>query len=315
MKIVFLDSATIGSDISLLPLAELGDFVSYTHTKNEDIVSRLADANVAIVNKVIITKEIIDSCPKLKLICVAATGINNIDFEYARAKNIEVKNAVNYSTNSVVQVTFGILLEIVNKTSAHDSFVKSGRYSQSKIFTCLEFPFAEIAGKRYGIIGMGNIGKKVAQIAKAFGAEVCYYSTSGKNNSIIEYKQLTLSELLSTCDIISIHAPLNAQTNNLINEKALKQMKSTAILINMGRGGIVNETDLSNALDNNVIAFAGIDVFTQEPIDKNHPYMTMKNKNRLVLSPHIAWTSIEARKCLVDKIAENIKASFLHIRT
>ena len=310
MKIVFLDSATIGSDISLQPLAELGDFVSYTNTKNEDIISRLADADVAVVNKIIITKEIIDACTKLKLICVAATGINNIDFEYARAKNIEVKNAVNYSTNSVVQVTFGILLEIINKTSAHNNFVKSGKYSEGEIFTCLEFPFSEIAGKRYGIIGMGNIGKKVAQIAQAFGAEVCYYSTSGKNNSITEYEQLTLDELLSTCDIISIHAPLNAHTNNLIGKKELKLMKPTAILINMGRGGIVNETDLANALDNNTIAHAGSDVFTKEPIDKNHPFLTMKNQNRLILSPHIAWTSIEARKCLIGKVAENIKESF-----
>jgi len=310
MKIVFLDSATIGSDISLQPIAELGDFISYPNTKNEDVISRLAAADVAVVNKVIITKEIIDACPNLKLICVAATGINNIDFEYARAKNIEVKNAVNYSTNSVVQTTFGILFEIMNKTSAHNDFVKSGKYSQSEIFTCLEFPFGEIAGKRYGVIGMGNIGKKVAQIAETFGAEVCYFSTSGKNNSITNCKQLSLDELLSTCDIISIHAPLNAQTNNLIGEKELKKMKPEAILINMGRGGIVNETDLANALDNNIIAFAGVDVFTKEPVDKNHPYLTMKNKNRLILTPHIAWASIEARKCLVGKVAENIKASF-----
>lgn len=313
MKIVFLDSATIGSDISLQPIIALGDFVSYSHTKHEDVVSRLADADVAIVNKIVITKDIIDACPKLKLICVAATGINNIDFEYARTKNIEVKNAVNYSTNSVVQVTFGILLEIINKTGEHNNFVRSGKYAQGEMFTCLEFPFSEISGKRYGIIGMGNIGKKVAQIAKTFGAEVCYYSTSGKNNSITEYKQLMLNELLSTCDIISIHAPLNAQTNNLIAEKELKLMKHEAILINVGRGGIVNETDLANAIDNNIIAFAGVDVFTKEPIDKNHPYLTMKNKNRLILTPHIAWASIEARKCLVGKIADNIKAYFPEI--
>ena len=310
MKIVFLDSATIGSDISLQPIAELGDFIAYPSTKNEDTVRRLANADVAVVNKVLITKEIIDACPELKLICVAATGINNIDFEYARAKNIEVKNAVNYSTNSVVQTTFGLLLEIMNKTSAYNDFVRSGKYSQGEMFTCLEFPFGEIAGKRYGIIGMGNIGKKIAQIAEAFGAEVCYYSTSGKNNSVADYKQLTLDELLSTCDIISIHSPLNAHTNNLIGEKELKKMKPEAILINMGRGGIVNETDLANALDNNVIAFAGADVFTKEPIDENHPYLTMKNKNRLILTPHIAWASIEARKRLVEKIAENIKDKF-----
>ena len=310
MKIVFLDSATIGSDISLQPIAMLGDFISYQNTKNEDVINRLEGADVAIVNKVIITKEIIDTCPTLKLICVAATGINNIAVEYAQTKNIEVKNAVNYSTNSVVQITFGILLEIINKTNAHNDFVKSGKYSQGKLFTCLEFPFNEISGKRYGIIGMGNIGKKVAQVAKAFGAEVCYYSTSGNNNSISEYKQLALDELLSSCDIISIHAPLNAQTNNLLCENELKKMKPTAILMNMGRGGIVNETDLANALDNNIIAFAGVDVFTKEPVTLNHPYLTMKNKNRLVLSPHIAWASIEARKCLVEKIAENIKASF-----
>jgi glycerate dehydrogenase len=154
---------------------------------------------------------------------------------------------------------------------------------------------------------MGNIGKKVAQVARAFGAEVCYYSTSKKNNSVSEYAQLSLDELLHTCDIISIHAPLNAQTNNLITAAELKKMKPTAILLNIGRGGIVNESDLANAIDNNTIAYAGVDVYTTEPISKEHPYLQIKNKERIVLTPHIAWASIEARKCLVGKIAENIK--------
>ena len=306
MKIVFLDSDTIGNDIDLSPISNLGNFTSYKSTKKEDIIDRLADAEIAIVNKIIITKEIIDACPKLKLICVAATGMNNIDIEYTSQKNIPVRNAVNYSTNSVVQVTFGILLEIINKTSKYNEFVKSGKYSQREMFTCLDFPFGEILGKRYGIIGMGNIGKKVAQIAKAFGAEVCYYSTSGKNNSVTEYTQLSLDELLTTCDIISIHAPLNAQTNNLITISELKKMKNTAILVNVGRGGIVNEIDLANAIDNNIIAFAGVDVYATEPISENHPYLQIKNKENLILTPHVAWASIEARKCLIGKIAKNI---------
>jgi Lactate dehydrogenase and related dehydrogenases len=306
MNIVFLDSDTIGNDIDLSPISNLGNFTSYKNTKKEDIIGRLADAEIAIVNKIIITKEIIDTCPKLKLICVAATGMNNIDIEYASQKNIPVRNAVNYSTNSVVQVTFGILLEIINKTSKYNEFVKSGKYSQREMFTCLDFPFGEISGKRYGIIGMGNIGKKVAQIAKAFGAEVCYYSTSGQNNSGTEYTQLSLDELLITCDIISIHAPLNAQTNNLITISELKKMKNTAILVNVGRGGIVNEIDLANAIDSNIIAFAGVDVYATEPISENHPYLQIKNKENLILTPHVAWASIEARKCLVEKIAKNI---------
>jgi glycerate dehydrogenase len=178
------------------------------------------------------------------------------------------------------------------------------------MFTCLDFPFNEIAGKRYGIIGMGNIGKKVARIANAFEAEVCYYSTSGLNSAVIEYKQVSLDELLATCDIISIHAPLNQNTNNLITKKELEKMKPSAILINMGRGGIVNETDLSEAIDKGTIAFAGTDVYTNEPLPENHPYMQMKNKDHIILTPHIAWASIEARKCLVEKIAENIKKKF-----
>lgn len=306
-KIIFLDSDTVGSDINLETIGKLGNLTTYPNTAENEVVSRIGDAEIVIVNKIQITKNVIDACPNLKLICVAATGVNNIDIDYAKQKNIEVRNAVNYSTNSVVQVTFGILLELINHTTSHNAYVKSGRYSQNKLFSCMEFPFNEISRKRYGIIGMGNIGKKVATIATAFGAEVVYYSTTGKNNSAGEYKRVDFDELLQTCEIISIHAPLNETTKNLIAKTQLEKMKPTAILLNMGRGGIVNETDLAEAIDNNTIAAAGVDVFETEPMSENHPYLKIKNSENLVLTPHVAWASVEARKCLIDKIAENIK--------
>ena len=307
MNIVFLDCSTVGKT-SLKPLEEQGDFSCYQYTQPEETIERLQSADVAIVNKTKITKEVIDACPQLKLVCVAATGMNNIDLEYATQKNIVVKNVADYSTNSVAQVTFALVLELINKTCCFDTYVKNGSYSNGTIFSYLGEEFSELAGKRYGIIGMGNIGKKVAAIATAFGCEVAYYSTTGKNNSVIEYKRVELDELLETCDIISIHAPLNDQTKKLIALPQLQKMKRNAILINVGRGGIVNEEDLITALEQGYIAGCGLDVYKYEPISIDHPFLKTKAKDKMVLLPHIGWASVEARERLVAKIAENIAA-------
>lgn len=305
-KIVFLDSDTIGEDISLEPISSLGEFVKYPHTKPEEVFERIKECDVIITNKVIIGKEQIDAAPNLKLICVAATGTNNVDIPYANSKGIPVKNAIGYSTESVVQVTFSILLSLVGQLPYFDNAVKGGNYSKGLLFTDVSKVFWELKGKKYGVIGLGNIGSKVAAIAKAFGMEVVYYATSGIAHSN-EYEAVPLEKLMAECDVVSVHAPLNERTNNLITYKELSLMKKSAYIINLGRGGIINEADLVQALNENLIAGAGVDVFTKEPLPADSPYFNIKEMDKVILTPHIGWASQEARKCLIDKIAENIR--------
>jgi len=308
-NIVFLDAATIGADVSLEPIAQLGAFTCYPATKPEEVAARIGDAHIIITNKVRVFQPEIDATPELKLICVAATGTDNVESSYALSKNIPVKNVAGYSTHSVAQITFAHLLHLVTHLSYYNHYVHSGAYLQSPTATHLGPRFAELKGKQLGIIGMGNIGQKVAKIASIFGMEVVYFSTSGSHHCK-EYPSLHLKELLETSDVVSIHAPLNDRTRNLIGIDQMRLMKPTALLINMGRGGIVNEVDLVKALNENIIAGAGIDVFSKEPLYHGHPFYGVKDQRRLLLTPHIAWTSIEARTLLVERIAENIK-SFL----
>lgn len=304
-KIVFLDADTVGNDVSLEPISKLGNLVTYPYTAQADVFERIKDCDVLIVNKVVIGKEQIDSASNLKLICVAATGTNNVDIPYASLKGIPVKNAVGYSTESVVQVTFALALSLVGQIPYFDNAVKSKNYSNGNSFTDVTKCFWELKGKKYGIIGLGNIGSRVAEIATAFGMEVVYYSTSGNPHSD-KYKSVTLEELMNECDIISIHAPLNDRTNNLITYDKLKLMKPSAYIINMGRGGIINEDDLVKSLNENLIAGAGVDVFTKEPIPLTSPYLNLIDNSKIALTPHIGWASRQARECLVGKIAENI---------
>lgn len=305
MKIVFLDSATLGQDVSLASLRALGEMVEYEYTDPQDVLERIRDCEVLIVNKIIIGKEQIDAAQSLRLICVAATGMNNIDLEYAALKGIPVKNAIGYSTESVAQVTFMHILNLVGHGPYYDTIVKSGIYSRGRIFSDLSAPFYELKGKRLGIIGLGNIGRRVAEIAEVFGMEISYYSTSGKNAND-RYSSLPLEKLLSESDIITIHSPLNDNTRNLITYEKLRMMKNSGYIINMGRGGIINEADLVKALNDDLIAGAAIDVFEKEPLPADSVYFNIKDREKIILSPHIAWTSIEARKTLIDKIAENI---------
>jgi glycerate dehydrogenase len=308
MKIVFLDSATLGESISYKLLEELGELVLWSHSFPEDIAERVKEADVVIVNKVRMFAEQIDSAPNLRLICVAATGTNNVDIPYANSKGIQVKNVVGYSTDSVAQITFGSLLALMNHSAYFDNCVKSGEYSKSLHFTDTGRSFTEIAGKRFGIIGMGTIGKRVAAIATAFGAKVSYYSTGGSAHCS-DYPSVSLNELLSESDIISIHAPLSDKTNNLISLEQLKMMKQSGIIMNMGRGGIINEADLAIALDSGIIAGAATDVFVQEPVPADHPYLKVKNRERLILTPHIGWAGENAKNVLIKGIAENIKSA------
>ena len=305
MKIAFLDAATMG-DVSFEPFEKLGDFTRYENSTPEEARERVRDLDVLLINKVIVDKELIDSAPNLKLICIAATGVNNIDVEYAASKGIPVRNAVGYSTDSVVQTTFMHILSLVGGAPYFDESVKSGSYSRSGMFTDTKWNWWELAGKTIGIIGMGNIGQKVARIAEAFGMKVCYYSTSGTGHCK-DYPCLSLEELLKTSDIVSVHAPLNERTLNLIGKEQLSMMKSQAYLVNVGRGAIIVEEDLAQAVDDGVIAGAGVDVFVTEPLPENHPYLRMRHPERMRLSPHIAWASIEARDRLIGIMAENIQ--------
>ena len=306
MKIAFLDTSTIGEVSALKRINSLGELTCYEITPPNEVFERVKDVDVIITNKVIISKQVIDNAPKLKLVCIAATGMNNVDLDYAAEKGITVKNVNDYSTESVAQSTFTMLLHLIGKTTYYDSYVKSGEYSKSTIFTHHGRSFWQLAGKRYGIIGLGNIGKRVAKIASAFDCEIVYYSTSGKNQNP-DFKRLGLNELLSTSDVVSIHAPLNDNTKNLIQLEQIKLMKPNAYLINVGRGGIIDEEALTKALNENLIAGAGVDVFTSEPMPSGNPLLKVTNPEKIVFTPHTAWASIEARNLLVEKIYVNIE--------
>ena len=307
-KIVILDGKTLG-DISLEKLSEIGEVRYYDTTDISEVKERVREANIVLTNKVVLNRENLSEANNLEFIAEVATGFNNIDVEYAKEKGIGVANVAGYSTNAVVQHTFAVALALLDEISYYDSYVKSGEYSKSGLFTCLDKPYYEIEGKTWGIIGLGNIGRKVAKIAEAFGAKVVYYSTTG-NNSNDEFSRVSFDELLSKSDIISIHAPLSNNTLGLLDYEALCKMKNSAILVNMGRGPIVVEEDLAKAIDENKIRGAALDVFEVEPININSPLLTMKNKDKIILSPHIAWASVEARERLFNEVVENIIAFY-----
>lgn len=307
-KIVILDGKTLG-DIELEKLSEIGEVKYYDTTDISEVKERIRDANIVLTNKVVLNRENLSEASNLEFIAEVATGFNNIDVEYAKEKGIGVANVAGYSTNAVVQHTFALTLSLLDEVTYYDSYVKSGEYSKSGLFTCLDKPYYEIEGKTWGIIGLGNIGRKVAKIAEAFGAKVIYYSTTG-NNSNDEFSRVSFDELLSKSDIISIHAPLSKNTVGLLDYEALCKMKNSSILVNMGRGPIVVEEDLARAIDENKIRGAALDVFEVEPIKINSPLLTMKNKDKIILSPHIAWASVEARERLFNEVIENIIAFY-----
>ncbi|NPA63807.1 MAG: D-2-hydroxyacid dehydrogenase [Epsilonproteobacteria bacterium] len=304
MKIVILDAKTLG-DVDFSVFDRFGEVVLYPTTSPEETIERIKDADIVVTNKVVIGKEEMDAAKNLKLICVAATGMNNIDLDYAKQKGIVVKNVAGYSTESVVQHTFAMAFYLIEQLRYYDEFVKSGEWSRSGLFTSIDRPFFEIFGKRWGIIGMGAIGKRVAEVATAFGCDVVYHSTSGRNLDQ-PYKHLSLDALLCTSDIVSIHAPLSDTTRDLIAAPQLARLEPKSVLLNLGRGGIVNESDLAKALDQKEI-YVGLDVTEREPIPADSPLLRIKHKERLLITPHIAWTSIEARERLVAGIIKNIE--------
>ena len=303
-KIVFLDEYSIaGRDLS--SITSQGEYVAYENTPKEQVVERLKDADIAITNKVLIDGEAMRQLPRLKLICVAATGMNNVDLDTARELGIEVKNAVGYSTTSVAETTLASALALARNIVYFNEYFHDGRYAKAdRAFSYDRLTF-EIRGKRWGIIGMGNIGREVARLATAFGCEVRYFSTSGvKRNE--EYEAMELRELLEWCDILSVHSPLNERTRGLVGLEELKAMKPSAIVINVARGGIIDEAALAEALDNSYIAAAALDVFSVEPL-RQSPLYDIKDKYRLLASPHNAWSAVEAIDRLIECVAENIR--------
>ena len=305
MKIVLLDALTFG-ETDLSGFDSLGEIEVFQTTSPDEVQTRIASCDVIVTNKVVITDAHMQETPTLKLICVAATGMNNVDLNAAKERNIEVKNVAGYSTDSVVQHTFSMLFYLLGHSRYYDEYVKSGEYSRSQIFTDVSHPYSEIKGKRWGMIGLGAIGRNVATIANAFGAEVCYFSTSGRN-STDDFERVELDELLKSCDIISIHAPLNEQTNNLLDYERLLTCKDGATILNLGRGGIINEEAVAKIIDEKNLSF-GLDVLTAEPMQENHPLLSVKNIDNLYITPHIAWASVEARDKLIASVIENIKS-------
>lgn len=307
-RIVILDGKTLGNlDFKLLE--EFGEVTYYDLTKPDEVSERIKDSNIVITNKVVLTEDNMKNAKNLEIIAEAATGFNNIDIDYAKSRNIAVANVAGYSTDTVVQHTFATVLHLYDKIAYYDNYVKSLEYSKSGVFTSLDRPFYDLKGKTWGIVGLGAIGRGVAKVAEAFGVNVIYYSTSGKNNNS-EYKRVDFDELLKDSDIISVHAPLNEKTNGLMNYENMQKMKDSAILVNMGRGPIVVEEDLRKAIDENLIGGACLDVFSIEPLREDSELLKIKNKEKVVFTPHIAWASVDARKRLFNGILENLRAFY-----
>ena len=307
MKIVFLEANTLVTDVSLEAFRELGDVTVYPLSAPSENAKRIGDADIVVVNKIPMNEELLKDASNLKLICLTATGTNNVDFDYTNRRGIAVANVKGYSTESVVQHTFALFFYVYEKLSYYDAFVKSGDYIKNDVFSHFTVRFHELAGKTWGIIGLGTIGMRVAEVAKAFGCKVIYYSTSGKHDCDL-YERVSLEELLGRSDVVSIHAPLNNATRQLISKRELSLMKKDAILLNLGRGPIIHEADLAEALLAGTIGGAGLDVLSVEPMLESNPLYAVQDSARLVITPHIAWATTEARQRCADEVYRNIKA-------
>lgn len=307
MKIVFLETDSLGDDVDYTPFYNIGEVIKYNNSDANENSQRVREADIIVANKIPMNEELLQHAEKLKLICLTATGTNNVDFSYTNKRKIAVANVKSYSTKSVVQHTFALLFYVYEKLSYYDDFVKSGEYTNSDVFSRFDKKFNELWGKTWGIIGLGEIGREVATVAKAFGCRIIYYSTSGKNNHS-SCERVEFETLLKDSDIISIHAPLNAETENLIDKKALKAMKKTGVLLNLGRGKIIDEEALTWALEEEEIAAAGLDVLSAEPMAKDNPLLRIKDSTRLIVTPHIGWATVEARSRCLSEVYENVVA-------
>lgn len=313
MKIVFLDAATIGADIDLSGFDAIGEVTRYDYSTPEEATERIDGADVIVINKIPINENTMKHADNLKLICVTATGTDNLDKEYLKMRGIEWRNVAGYSTESVAQHTFALLFYLYEKLRYYDDYVKSETYIGDRSFSHFSNVFHEISGKTWGIIGLGAIGRRVADLAKAFGCRVIYYSTSGKNAQA-DYERTDLDTLLKESDIVSVHAPLNDDTRGLMNSEAFHKMKESAVFINVGRGPIVVEKDLAEALKCGEIAAAGLDVLSAEPMRADNPLREIKDSSRLLITPHVAWASVEARTRLMEIVLQQITEFFALVK-
>ncbi|MDC7292470.1 MULTISPECIES: D-2-hydroxyacid dehydrogenase [unclassified Butyrivibrio] len=308
MRIVVADTDSIGQDMDYSIYDELGEVVYYEDKITEDNAKeRMAGAKILMINKSQITDKLLDDAPDLELICEFATGFDNANIPACDRHGVKVANVVNYSTASVAQHTFAMLFYLMEKLRHYDEFVKRGDYAAQSHFCCLDIPFEELDGKTYGIVGMGNIGKKVAQIATAYGAKVIFYASSGSSDCT-DYEQVSFDELLKRSDVISLHCPLSDRTRNLFNKEAFDKMKPTAILINVARGAVVSEQDLADALLQGKIRAAGLDVLNPEPMAKDSPLLQIQDSGKLIVTPHLAWASTEARTRCLEEVKKNAQA-------
>ena len=307
MKIVILERKSVGMDVDVSQFGNFGELVIYNTTEKDQVAERVKDADIIIANKAPINEETIGKAENTKLVCEFATGFDNVDISYCKSRGIKVTNATNYSTETVAQHTFALAFYILEKLNHYDNYVKSGEYAKSDSFTNFDKIFTEIYGKTWGIVGMGNIGRKVASVAKAFGCRVIFYSASGKS-TCTDYEQVDFETLLKESDILSLHCPLTDRTRNLIDLEAMKKMKKSAVLINVARGPVVNNADLYTALVEEEIAGAGLDVVEKEPIAVDNPLNKIKDSGKLIITPHIGWASVEARTRCVDEAYKNIEA-------
>ena len=307
MKLVVLERNSVGTDIDMGCLEKFGEVVCYPNTVADNAAERVQDADIVIVNKAPMNESTLKNAPNVKLICLFATGFDNVDLAYCKSRGIKVANVVNYCTAAVAQHTLLLAMALSEKLAFYDDYVKSGTYGAQDRFSNFDKPFNELEGKTWGIVGMGGIGHKVAGLATAFGCKVIFYSASGKS-TCTEYERVELDRLLQESDILSLHCPLSDRTGGLINKKALSQMKPSAILVNVARGPVVDTQALYEALMEGKIAAAGLDVLEKEPISKDNPLNEIKDSTKLIITPHMSWASTESRERLVMEVAKNIEA-------
>lgn len=307
MKLVILERNSVGTDVDVSCFEKFGEVTCYPNTVAANTAERVKDADIILANKAPLNESTLKDAPNVKLICLLATGFDNVDLAYCKSRSIKVTNVVNYCTSTVAQHTLLLALALSEKIAFYDDYVKSGAYSAQDRFSNFDRTFYDLEGKTWGIIGMGTIGRRVAGLAQAFGCRVIFYSASGKS-TCTDYKRVEFDTLLQESDILSLHCPLSDRTRGLINKDALSKMKETAILVNVARGPVVDTQALYDALVTDQIAGAGLDVLEQEPMAKDNPLAQIKDSTKLIITPHMAWASLESRTRLVDEVVKNIEA-------
>ena len=307
MKLVVLERNSVGTDIDVSGFEKFGQVTYYANTLADNTAERVKDADIIIANKVPLNESTLKDAPNVKLICLFATGFDNVDVEYCKNRGIKVANVTNYCTPAVAQHTLLLAMALSENLAFYEDYVKSGTYSAQERFSNFDKPFGELEGKTWGIVGMGSIGHKVAALAEAFGCQVIFYSASGRS-TCTEYERVEFDDLLGRSDILSLHCPLSDRTRNLIDKEAFRKMKKSAVLINVARGPVVNGQDLYDALMAGEIAAAGLDVLEKEPMEKDNPLGKIKDSTKLIITPHMSWASTEARARLVGEVVKNIQA-------